>query len=63
MSMIRIQFGVLDISVCLNDDVINSTGTDTKWHILDPINAGEGDLLLLLLRSSEVNRNRTPPSA
>lgn len=37
MSMIRIQFGVLDISVCLNGDVIDSTDTDTKCHILDPI--------------------------
>lgn len=37
MSMIRIQFGVQDISVCLNGDVIDSTDTDTKRHVLDPI--------------------------
>lgn len=39
MSMIRIQFGVLDISVCLNGDVIDSTDTDIKWYISDPIDA------------------------
>lgn len=37
MSMIRIQSAVLDISVCLNVDVIDES--DTKWHILDPIDA------------------------
>lgn len=39
MSMIRIQFGVLDISVCLNADAIDSTDADIKWYILDPIDA------------------------
>lgn len=39
MSMIRIQFGVLDISVCLNADAIDSTDTDIKLYILDPIDA------------------------
>lgn len=37
MSMIRIQFSVLDISDCLNGDAIDNT--DTKWHILDSIDA------------------------
>lgn len=41
MSMIRIQFGVLYISNCLNDDAIDNTDTDTKWHILDPIDAAK----------------------
>lgn len=39
MSMIRIQFGVLDISNYLNGEAIDNTDTDTKWHILDPIDA------------------------
>lgn len=38
MSMIRIQFGVPDISDCLNDNGIDNTDIGTKWHILDPIN-------------------------
>lgn len=50
MSMIRIQFGVTDISDCLNDKAIDNTDIGTKWHIFRSDQCGEGDLLLLLMK-------------
>lgn len=53
----------MDISVCLDGDLIDKTTLTQRTNFRPDQYHGEGDLLLLMLSSDEVNWNRVKPFA